>query len=133
MIVNVLLYEAGKESEGIHSLELNGNTVILMFEDVEDAERYCGLLEAQDFPTPTVEQLNREDIEFFCTQSGYECKFVEKGFVPKTEDEFLLLSPPQTNLDVSNWKEDSTESQELINKNKSDELDNIKRRLESLL
>ena len=52
MLVNVLLYEAGTESEGIHSLELKGKTVILMFEDKDDAERYCGLLEAQDFPIP---------------------------------------------------------------------------------
>ena len=52
MLVHVLLYEAGTESEGIHSLELKGTPVILMFEDKDDAERYCGLLEAQDFPTP---------------------------------------------------------------------------------
>ena len=44
MLVHVLLYEAGTESEGIHSLELKGKTVILMFEDKDDAERYCGLL-----------------------------------------------------------------------------------------
>ena len=38
MLVHVLLYEAGTESEGIHSLELKGSTVILMFEDKDDAE-----------------------------------------------------------------------------------------------
>ena len=30
MLVHVLLYEAGTESEGIHSLELKGKTVILL-------------------------------------------------------------------------------------------------------
>ena len=76
MLVHVLLYEAGTESEGIHSLELKGSTVILMFEDRDDAERYCGLLEAQDFPTPTVEELTRSDIEAFCIEAGSEARYV---------------------------------------------------------
>ena len=71
MLVHVLLYEAGTESEGIHSLELKGTTVILMFEDKDDAERYCGLLEAQDFPCPSIEKIEREEIETFCNQAGY--------------------------------------------------------------
>ena len=50
MRVFVLLYDAGKDNEGIHSLELAGKTAVLMFENADDAERYAGLLEAQDFP-----------------------------------------------------------------------------------
>ena len=91
MLVHVLLYEAGTESEGIHSLELKGTTVILMFEDKDDAERYCGLLEAQDFPTPSVEELTRTDIEAFCIEAGYEPRFVEKGFIPRTDEERLMI------------------------------------------
>ena len=45
MAVHVLLFDAGSENEGIHSLELNGTTVVLLFEDKDDAERYAGLLE----------------------------------------------------------------------------------------
>ena len=82
MFVHVLLYEPGTESEGIHSIELKGTTVILMFQDRDDAERYCGLLEAQDFPTPSVEELSRVDIETFCVEAGYDARFVEKGFIP---------------------------------------------------
>ena len=58
MHIFVLLYNAGTEKEGIHSIELNGRTIVLMFEEKEDAERYCGLLEAQDFPLPSVESLS---------------------------------------------------------------------------
>ncbi len=135
MLVHVLLYESGTDDEGIHSLELDGNTVILMFEDIDDAQRYCGLLEAQDFPTPSVEILTREDIELFCIESGYECRFVEKGFVPKTEEERLLITPPQANLDVSSWAEEI--EGETQKDTKSDpiqgDLDDIKKRLENLL
>ncbi len=131
MLVHVLLYEAGTESEGIHSLELNGATVILMFQERDDAERYCGLLEAQDFPTPSVEELTRVDIEAFCVEAGYEARFVEKGFIPRTDEERLMISPPLSNLEVGNWHN----SDNINNKNTSsdDQLEAIKKRLENLL
>ena len=82
MLVHVLLYKVGNEEEGIHSIDIKGKTIVLMFEDSDDAERYCGLLEAQDFPTPSVEELTRRDIEAFCFEAGYEARYVEKGFIP---------------------------------------------------
>ena len=130
MLVHVLLYEAGTESEGIHSLEIKGSTVILMFQERDDAERYCGLLEAQDFPTPTVEELTRLDIEAFCVEAGYEARFVEKGFIPSTDEERLMISPPLSNLEVGNWH-----NKDKINKKSSsdEQLEDIKKRLENLL
>ena len=130
MLVHVLLYEAGTESEGIHSLELKGRTVILMFQNRDDAERYCGLLEAQDFPTPSVEELTRVDIESFCVEAGYEARFVEKGFIPSTDEERLMISPPLSNLEVGNWNNcDSSNNKTSSN----DQLEEIKKRLENLL
>ena len=130
MLVHVLLYEPGTESEGIHSLELKGATVILMFQDRDDAERYCGLLEAQDFPTPSVEVLTRVDIENFCVEAGYEARFVEKGFIPSTDEERLMISPPTSNLEVGDWiNKDDIDSKSSSN----DQLEDIKKRLEDLL
>ena len=130
MLVHVLLYEAGTESEGIHSLELKGTTVILMFQDRDDAERYCGLLEAQDFPTPSIEELKRVDIETFCVEAGYEARFVEKGFIPSTDEERLMISPPLSNLEVGDWNhKDNIHNQSSSN----DQLEAIKKRLENLL
>ncbi len=130
MLVHVLLYEAGTESEGIHSLEIKDATVILMFEDKDDAERYCGLLEAQDFPTPSVEELTRRDIEAFCLEAGYEARYVEKGFIPSNDEERLMISPPHSNLEVEYWhKKDNTNEQISTN----DQLEDIKKRLENLL
>ncbi len=103
--VHVLLFDAGSDQEGIHSIELNGRTVVLLFEDPEDAERYAGLLEAQDFPVPSVEALEREEIELFCSQCGYEARFVPAGFLPRSDEDRLLIAPPERNMDVSNWKE----------------------------
>ena len=133
MLVHVLLYDAGQDSEGIHSLELSGSTVVLMFENPDDAERYAGLLEAQDFPVPSIEALDREEIEIFCRQAGYEARLVESGFVPKTDEERLLLAPPSANRDVSNWHDvpEGASSHDLPDSN--EQLDAIRRRLEGLL
>ena len=134
MLVHVLLYDAGQDSEGIHSLELSGNTVVLMFENSDDAERYAGLLEAQDFPVPSIEALDREEIEIFCRQAGYEARFVESGFVPKTDEERLLLAPPSSNRDVSGWQEaEAASPQTPAASDSKDDLDSIRRRLEGLL
>ena len=130
MLVHVLLYDAGTESEGIHSLELKGVTVILMFEDKDDAERYCGLLEAQDFPTPTVEELSRSDIEAFCVEAGYESRYVKNGFIPSTDEERLMISPPLSNLDVGNWQNQDKKNEQFSS---NDQLEEIKKRLENLL
>jgi hypothetical protein len=103
--VYVLLFDAGSDQEGIHSIELGGRTVVLLFEDPEDGERYAGLLEAQDFPVPSVEALDREEVEIFCRQAGYEARFVPAGFLPRNDEDRLLIAPPERNMDVSGWKE----------------------------
>ena len=124
MKIFVLLYNPNSNNEGIHSIELNGRTIVLMFEEKEDAERYVGLLEAQDFPTPSVESVNLEEIKEFCNRCEYETRMVTKDFVPKTLEDRLLLTPPQKNLEVDKW-------QDL--KNNDDNLDDIRENLEKLL
>ena len=136
MLIHVLLYQASTDNEGIHSLEINGKTVVLMFEEQDDAQRYCGLLEAQDFPCPEVEIVNRSDIESFCLEAGYEARFVSKGFIPKSAEDRLLISPPQSNLDVTSWADHSINSEKEIRTNQlsdSEHLEQLKRNLENLL
>ena len=152
MRVHVLLFDAGTDSEGIHSLEIAGRTVVLLFENPDDAERYAGLLEAQDFPVPTVEALDREDVDLFCREAGYEARLIESGFVPSNDEERLFMAPPQSNRDVSNWKDDAV-SNEAVSEGgvaeqqgveptrqgletepeSTPELDELRRRLEGLL
>ena len=129
MLVHVLLYEAGKAGEGIHSLELAGKTIVMMFENKDDAERYCGLLEAQDFPCPSVVNIERSEIELFCSQAGYESRYVESGFVPKTDEERLSLVPPQQNLETRSWNNPDESSLDDDKQN----LDKIRKGLEDLL
>lgn len=138
MRVHVLLFDAGSDSEGIHSLEVAGRTVVLLFENLDDAERYAGLLEAQDFPVPTVEALERHEVELFCRDAGYEARFIEAGFVPSTDEERLFMAPPEANKDVSNWQDADETRPEPVEDNErqvnsSPELDALRQRLEGLL
>ena len=97
-----------------------------MFEDKDDALRYCGLLEAQDFPVPTVEMIEIEEIKDFCIKLDYEYRLVEKNFIPKTAEDRLLISPPQKNLEVNDWERENDNSKKI-------DIDTIKENLEKLL
>lgn len=149
MGVHVLLFDAGTHGEGIHSIDLKGKTIVLLFEDADDAERYAELLEAQDFPSPTVETIAREEVESFCRCNGYEARIVPQGFRPRSEEDRLLLLPPERNLDVENWhhqpepqgKEsgsapDAVQPETTRDHGASDvdpDLDDVRRKLERLL
>jgi hypothetical protein len=133
MPVHVLLFDAGTDQEGIHSLELNGRTVVLLFEDSDDAERYAGLLEAQDFPVPTVEPLDREEMELFCGQAGYEARFVPAGFLPQSAEDRLLIAPPVRNMDVTNWQEQREQQEQAGESTPDPTLEAFRRQLEGLL
>jgi hypothetical protein len=141
----VLLFDPGSDQEGIHSLELMGRTVVLMFEEKDDADRYAGLLEAQDFPCPTVEALPRQELEAFCSEAGYEARFVPSGFLPRSEEDRLLIAPPERNMDVENWREEAESpaakadgaaedvSPPSVGRSADPELEAFRRRLEGLL
>ena len=140
MSVHVLLFDAGSDNEGIHSLELNGTTVVLLFEDRDDAERYAGLLEAQDFPAPTVEAIERREMGEFCSSAGYEARLAPAGDLPQTAEDRLLIAPPEKNMDVTTWREQEDPSaepavaaaEEPISTGNA-ELEDFRRRLEGLL
>jgi hypothetical protein len=134
--VFVLLFNAGTENEGIHTIRMGDRNLVLMFEAEDDATRYAMLLEAQDFPTPAVESIDRDEIEAFCSSVGYDCKFVPGGFVPQTESDRLLLSPPESNLDTTDWQAEpqTIDSSSDDEPSMSDaELDRIRRQLEGLI
>ena len=130
----MLLFDSGSEVEGIHTLELNGRTVVLMFEEEDDALRYAGLLAAQDFPEATPEAISREEIELFCGQAGYDAQAVPSGFMPGTAEERLMLAPPERNLDTNEWREQQEQAPaESAQPAVDPELEAFRRPLEGLL
>ncbi|MBE7385292.1 MAG: DUF3110 domain-containing protein [Leptolyngbya sp. SIO1E4] len=129
MQVYALLFNAGTDNEGIHSLQAGGRNTVLMFESEDDATRFGLMLEAQDFPTPTVEGFDEKEIEEFCQGAGFDCKRIPAG---------ALVMPPDDNVDKTDWKADGTyDGEEPPTADESrlsnEELDDIRRRLEGLL
>ena len=136
MRVFVLLFNARTENEGIHTISIGDRNLVLMFEEEDDATRYALLLEAQDFPEPSVEPLDQEEVEDFCHGANYDCKLIPKGFVPQDEFERLLLAPPVINREAIEWdaaaKTPPPAPEENAEMSNAD-LDRIRRQLEGLL
>lgn len=130
MQVFVLLFNIGTDNEGLHTLQVGNQNIVLMFEDEDDATRYSLLLEAQDFPAPSVEALEQEEIESFCEEAGYIGQLVPKGFVPQTDAERLLMAPPDRNVEETDWKAEGQEQEATI---ANDDLERIRKQLEGLL
>ena len=128
MLVYILLFNAGTDNEGIHTVQMGDRNTILMFQDEDDALRYAGLLEAQDFPEATVEAIDSEEVEQFCRQADYDSKIVEPG---------QLEIPPEKNIENLNWEEEEQQQRQdpapETESMPNDELDRIRRQLEGLL
>ncbi|PSB58404.1 DUF3110 domain-containing protein [Chroococcidiopsis cubana CCALA 043] len=128
MRVFVLLFNARTENEGIHTIQTGDRNKVLMFESEDDAARFALMLEAQDFPAPTVEAMDIEEIKDFCDSAGYDWEVVPEG---------ALALPPEINIEQTDWQLDDEDKPLVEEKSDSDisdtELDSIKRRLEGLL
>jgi hypothetical protein len=129
MRVFVLLFNAGTENEGIHTVRVGdaeaalrgaGRNQVLMFESEDDATRFAVMLEAQDFPTATVEEMDAEEIKEFCESAGYDWEIVPEG---------ALALPPEANVEATDWQVNEQKPADISDS----ELDSIRRKLEGLL
>jgi hypothetical protein len=121
MRVFVLLFNARTENEGIHTIQAGERNTVLMFESEDDAIRYAGLLEAQDFPTPNVERFDEEEIVEFCRSADYDWQLVPAG---------QLAIPPELNVEQTDLETGDREEETGLPQS---ELDRIRSQLEKLL
>eukprot|EP00274_Cyanoptyche_gloeocystis_P003178 CAMPEP_0196658180 /NCGR_PEP_ID=MMETSP1086-20130531/27827_1 /TAXON_ID=77921 /ORGANISM="Cyanoptyche gloeocystis , Strain SAG4.97" /LENGTH=245 /DNA_ID=CAMNT_0041991629 /DNA_START=328 /DNA_END=1065 /DNA_ORIENTATION=+ len=91
----ILLVHAGSENEGIYSVKYGDSNFVLAFEAEEEATRYATMLEAQDFPVPTVESVDPEEIRRFCNRGGHKISVVPPG---------SLFMPPEVCANDHDWK-----------------------------
>ncbi|MBD2298342.1 DUF3110 domain-containing protein [Nostoc sp. FACHB-87] len=134
MRIFVLIFNAHTDNEGIHTVRVGDRNKILMFESEDDALRFALMLEAQDFPTPTVEAIDSEEIKEFCESAGYDWEIV-----PENSD---LIVPPELNVEETDWEaeaatNDSDYPEQVPPAAETEfsesELDSIRRKLEGLL
>lgn len=122
----MLLFNSGTDNEGIHTIQIRDRNKVLMFESEEDATRFSVLLEAQDFPTPSVEAISDEEIKEFCKSADYDWELIPTGH---------LAIPPEENVTQTDWQTDNPQDAQPQEESEfpPDELDSIRRRLEGLL
>ena len=136
MRVFVILFNARTDNEGIHTIRVGDRHKVLMFESEDDATRFALYLEAQDFPQPTLEEIDSDEIEEFCRQTGYEWEMIEAG---------RLMVPPEESLEWKSSDESSPASDDSpasvepatqpssASEMSAEELERIRRQLEGLL
>jgi hypothetical protein len=78
--------------EGIHTIKpiKHGETnKVLMFDSKADAESYAVQLTQPNFPAPSVEAIDVEEVQDFCQNAGYICEFIPAG---------TQIEPPAENI-----------------------------------
>ena len=79
----------GQEQEGAYAVaDEDGERALYMFEEEDDAERYAGLLEAEDYPPMSVVEVQKELAIQTCEVYNYR-------YVVITKDDFVI--PPREN------------------------------------
>ena len=61
----------GKEDEGAYSVEDETGKTLYLFVDKEDAIRYAGLLEADDYPEMTVVEVSEREAIGACEEHNH--------------------------------------------------------------
>ncbi|MFM7712712.1 MAG: DUF3110 domain-containing protein, partial [Microcystis sp.] len=102
--VYVLLYNVGTDDEGIHTISTGNKDTILIFETQEDAATFARRLGEQNFPVPSVEAIEAEEILLFCKNSGDDWEFVAQGTnrIPPSENQ--TINQQNTFVDQSSQK-----------------------------
>ena len=78
-----------RQDDGAYAvLNRYGEKVLFMFEEEDDAERYAGLLEAEDYPPMTVVEVEDQLAIKTCNVYNYR-------YVIISEDDFVI--PPREN------------------------------------
>lgn len=80
----------GKEDEGAYAMANNrGDKVLLMFEEEDDADRYIGMLEAEDFAPLIAVEVDPDAMIEMCEKTGYDFLIVtpEELIIPPSHNE----------------------------------------------
>ena len=87
-----ILTVEGKETEGAYSVEgEDGEQVLYLFEDEDDAIRYALLLEDQDYPEMHVIEVDGKVVIKTCEKHDYRYSVITKNdiVIPPAEHDFI--------------------------------------------
>ena len=88
-----ILTISGKENEGAYSVEDdNGNHILYLFQEEDDAERYAMQLEDNNYPEMHVIEGEPDMMIGVCEQHGYEYTVITPNDIvipPNTKHDFI--------------------------------------------
>ncbi len=68
-----------QETKGAYAVVTeSGDTVVQVFEDYDDAQRYLVLLEAEDFPPLVVNEVDEDYIVNMCERNNFKFVIISK-------------------------------------------------------
>ena len=83
----------GKENEGAYSVENeDGNHVLYLFQEQDDATRYALMLEDDDYPEMHVIEVEPDMMIGVCEQHGYEYTVITPNDIvipPSSDNDFI--------------------------------------------
>ena len=82
----------GKENEGAYSVpDDDGEHILYLFEDGDDALRYAMMLEDVGFPTMNIVEVEEDLMIKSCTLNGYEYAVITKNdiIVPPQKHDYV--------------------------------------------
>lgn len=122
----ILFRNANDGTEGIYSLTVDSQNIVLAFEEKLDAHRYVISLEAQKFPQSQIVHMSVHNLNEFCTQGG-----IKLGFVPNGR---IILPPEQSVIDdLDKWSGNNSANSTSRNSGLTqDDIDTMRKRLDSL-
>ena len=87
-----ILTVAGKENEGAYSVkDLEGNQILYLFEEEDDAVRYAMMLEEDDYPDMHVLEVDNEIMIKTCESHGYNYTVITSDdiVIPPADHDFI--------------------------------------------
>ena len=88
-----ILTVAGKENEGAYSVnDTEGNQILYLFEEEDDAVRYAMMLEEEDYPEMHVIEVDEELMLKTCDLHDYKYTVITKNDIvipPLKQDDFI--------------------------------------------
>lgn len=119
----VILFTNRDGTDGIYSLSLGTDNIVLVFQERIEAHRYAMCLEAQKFPRPQICEMDPEEIRNFCTDEGLKLGFIPSG---------MVISPPEESAidDLDKWR-GKPGSEESVGMSEQD-IEAMRNRLDSL-
>lgn len=117
----VIMFNAKDGSDGLYSLTIDTDNIILAFESKQEAQRYALCLEVQDFPAPQVCDMEPSDLRDFCIEAK-----IKLGFIPAG----VMLVPPKESAveDLDAWRGPSSNESGMS----EEDIDIMRKRFDSL-